>query len=259
MEIWIAEGESKSGPFETYLVRGRIEEGDLSGDELAWHKDQDGWVKLREMDVFRSTFEIKSQEVPVALPPPLPPGEPYPFLRFFARWFDISFYLVCFFSLFRLAGRDFTEIDTGLFLYLYFLPCLLLEAGIVHKLATTPGKYLLGIRVTTADENQLTIQVALVRSLRAFIVGLGLMVHPFLTAICHVYCLWYLLRRKEAPWDTMTNTKVTAQRPSVHVVVRFTLVFLAVVSLLFVVLRPGFDAVLEEVIKEERKRSGEVR
>ena len=57
----------------------------------------------------------------------------------------------------------------------------------------------------------------------------------------------------------MTNTKVIAQRPSVSVAVRFTLVFLAVFSLLFVVLRPGFDAVLEEVIKEERKRSGEVR
>ena len=258
MEIWIAEGDGKRGPFETYLVRGRIEEGDLSGDELAWHKDQDGWVKLREMDVFRSSFEIPGEGVSGALPPPLP-VEPYPFLRFFARWFDISLYLLFFFSLFRLAGQDFVPMALGPFLYLYFLPCLLLEAAILHKLAATPGKYLLGIRVSSADDKHLSIQAALVRSLRAFIVGLGLMVNPILTGICHVYCLWYLLRRKEAPWDTMTTTRVVAQNPQVSTVLRFSLLFLIVLSLLFVVLRPAFYTRLEEIRDEVRKRAGEVR
>ena len=42
MEIWIVEDGGKKGPFETYLLRERIEAGELSGDELAWHKDQDG-------------------------------------------------------------------------------------------------------------------------------------------------------------------------------------------------------------------------
>ena len=258
MEIWIAEGDGKRGPFETYLVRGRIEEGELSGDELAWHKDQDGWVKLREMDVFRSAFEISDADVSVALPPPLP-IEPYPFLRFFARWFDISLYLLFLFSLLRVAGQGFVPMAPGLFLYLYFLPCLLLEAAMLHKLATSPGKYLLGIRVTTTDDKRLSIQAALVRSLRAFIVGLGLMVSPILTGICHVYCLWYLLRRKEAPWDTMTTTRVVAQNPQVSAVLRFFLLFLTVISLLFVVLRPVLDTRFEEIREEVKKRVGEVR
>ena len=46
MEIWIVEDGGKKGPFETYLLRERIEGGELSGDELAWHKDQDGWVTV---------------------------------------------------------------------------------------------------------------------------------------------------------------------------------------------------------------------
>ena len=254
MEIWVVEEDGKKGPFETYLVRERIEAGALSGDELAWHKDQDGWVKLREMDVFRSAFEPADLEAQEALPPPLP-VEPYPFLRFFARWFDASLYLLFFFSLLRLAGGDPLQMYASPSVYLYFLPFLLLEATMLHKLATAPGKYLLGIRVVTLDEKPLSLQTALVRSLRAFIVGLGLMVHPVLTGICHFYCIWYLLRRKEAPWDTMTTTRVVGKRTRMVAVLRFSLLFVALVLLLFVVLLPTLQVILEsfrELAREQR-------
>ena len=86
---------------------------------------------------------------------------------------------------------------------------------------------------------------ALTRSLRAFIVGLGLMVHPFLTGICHIFCLWHVLRRNKAPWDLMTSTRVEASPPRRVCILRFCLLFLAVVVLLSLVLIPSFDAVLE--------------
>ena len=247
MEIWIAgEQGNKDGPFEGYLVRERIEAGEFSGEELAWHKDQEGWVRLREMDLFRSAFDSIGVETTKAAPPPLP-VEPYPFLRFFARWFDISAYLLALSSLVRLGGNDLFSILLGpsLYLYLYFLPWVVLEAILLSQFATSPGKYLLGIRVVAKDGDSLRPGAAFTRSLRAFIVGLGLMVHPFLTGICHIYCIWHVLRRKKAPWDLMTSTRVEVSMPRLFCILRFCLLFLAVVVLLSLVLMPSFDAVLE--------------
>ncbi len=246
MEVWIAEGGGKRGPFETYQVRERIEEGELSGDELAWHRDQDGWVKIREMDAFRSKFEKSREEILNALPPPLP-IQPFPFLRLFARWFDVSLYLLLVFSAVRFTGHNLLDAVGGPFLYLYFLPFVFLEAAILHLTKTTPGKFLLGIRVVTPEERALSLQEALVRSLRSYIIGLGLMVHPFLTGICHVYCLWYLMRCNEAPWDTVIKTKVRVVGPLLFPVLLFTMLFVIILVLLAVVLMPSFIQMLEIV------------
>ena len=246
MEIWIVEEGKKRGPFETYQIRDRIEAGELAGDELSWHKDQSGWVKLREMDVFRSEFGKSWEELHRVLPPPLP-SQPFPFLRFFARWFDVSLYLLLVFSLVRFIGHNLLEAAGGPFLYLYFLPFVFLEAAILHLTKTTPGKFLLGIRVVTPEEQALSLQGALVRSLRAYIVGLGLMVQPFLTGICHVYCIWYLKRFNVTPWDTGTRTRVRVVGPLVLPVLLFTVFFLIILALLAVVLRPTFIEILENV------------
>ena len=248
MEVWIAEGGEKRGPFETYQVRERIKEGDLSGDELAWHKAQDGWVKIREMDVFRSEFEKSREESLNALPPPFP-SQPVPFLRFFARWFDVSLYLLLVFSMVRFTGHNLLDAAGGPFLYLYFLPYVFLEAAILNLTKTTPGKFLLGIRVVTPEERALSLQEALVRSLRAYIIGLGLMVHPFLTGICHVYCLWYLMRCNEAPWDTVIKTKVRVVGPLLFPVLLFTMLFVIILMLLSVVLMPTFIE-MREIVRE---------
>lgn len=246
MEIWIVEEGEKRGPFETYQIRDRIEAGELAGDELAWHKDQSDWVKLREMDAFRAEFGKSWEELHQVLPPPLP-SQPLPFLRFFARWFDVSLYLLLVFSLVRFTGHNLLEAAGGSFLYLYFLPFVFLEAAILHLTKTTPGKFLLGIRVVTPEEQALSLQGALVRSLRAYIVGLGLMVHPFLTGICHVYCIWYLKRFNVTPWDTGTRTRVRVVGPLVLPVLLFTVFFLIILALLAVVLRPTFIQILENV------------
>ena len=246
MEIWIVEEGKKRGPFETYQIRDRIEAGELAGDELSWHKDQSGWVKLREMDAFRVEFGKSREELHRVLPPPLP-SQPFPFLRFFARWFDVSLYLLLVFSLVRFIGHNLLEAAGGPFLYLYFLPFVFLEAAILHLTKTTPGKFLLGIRVVTPEERALSLQGALARSLRTYIVGLGLMVHPFLTGICHVYCIWYLMRFNVAPWDMVTKTRVRVVGPLFLPVLLFTVFFLIILVLLALVLRPTFIQMLEIV------------
>ncbi len=211
MEIWIVEKGEKQGPFEAYEVRGRIEEARLTGDELAWHKDQEGWVALREMDIFQSAFE-ESGEVPDS-PPPVPPGPPRPYRRFFARWFDIYLYLLLLCSVVRFSGYDLLEAMMSSWAMFSLLPFVLLEAIVLHLTKTTPGKFLLGLRVVGPEEEALSLRAALVRSLRVYILGLGLMpCFGVLTGICHVYCIWYLMRRNEAPWDAASQNRVRAAR-----------------------------------------------
>ncbi len=253
MEIWIVEKGEKQGPFEAYEVRGRIEEARLTGDELAWHKDQEGWVALREMDIFRSAFE-ESREVPDS-PPPAPPGPPFPYRRFFARWFDIYLYLLLLCSVVRFSGYDLLEAMMSSWAMFSLLPFVLLEAIVLHLTKTTPGKFLLGLRVVGPEEEALSLRAALVRSLRVYILGLGLMpCFGVLTGICHVYCIWYLMRRNEAPWDAASQNRVRAARLLPFHIVVFGMLFTGILLLFSAVLGPASVEFWEQV-RESAERA----
>ena len=251
MEIWIVEKGEKQGPFEAYEVRGRIEEARLTGDELAWHKDQEKWVALREMDIFRSAFE-ESREVPDS-PPPAPPGPPFPYRRFFARWFDIYLYLLLLCSVVRFSGYDLLDAMMSSWAMFSLLPFVLLEAIILHLTKTTPGKFLLRLRVVGPEEEALSLRAALVRSLRVYILGLGFMVLP-LTGICHVYCLWYLMRSNEAPWDTASQNRVRGGTKEPWRAVIFGMLFIGLMCLLSVVIDPLWVELMEQV-RESAERA----
>lgn len=233
MEVWIVEEGVKRGPFQTFELRDRIEKDELSGDELAWHKDQEDWVALKEMDVFRSEFEK-----PVPTPPPLP-TKPFPVVRFFARWFDVSLYLLVVFGLLEVTGQDLQAAfrPDSWFVYVYFLPFIVLEAACLHRFKTTPGKFFLGIRVVTPDEQVLPFRVALFRSIRVYILGMGMFM-SLLPFLCHAFCLWYVLKNSEAPWDTISGMKVRVVGPLLFPVLIFVMLFIIVIVLTFVVLLP---------------------
>ena len=68
MEIHISRGEDQSGPFTLEQVQDYLAQGILLPDDLAWHKDLDGWIPLSEL--------IASK--PVSPPPPQDPIHPEP-------------------------------------------------------------------------------------------------------------------------------------------------------------------------------------
>lgn len=251
MEVWIVEDGEKRGPFQTYELRDRIERKELNGDELSWHKDQDEWLPLRELDVFRGEFEESAPEL--FIPPPLP-SSPHPFLRFWAHWFDVFLYQLCVFALVRLTGQDLVQaMFSPWFRNLYMLPFLILEALCIHLYKTTPGKFFLGIRVVLPDERPLALGAALMRSIRVFIVGMGILfwILPF---ICHALCLWYTLKNNEAPWDTIAGNKVRVVGPLLVPVFIFMMLFAIVLVLLSLVLMPALFE-LRQMAEETAKSS----
>ena len=70
MEIHISRGEDQSGPFTLEQVQDYLAQGILLPDDLAWHKDLDGWIPLSELTASK----------PVSPPPPQDPIHPEPAL-----------------------------------------------------------------------------------------------------------------------------------------------------------------------------------
>lgn len=255
MELWIVEDGEKRGPQQSYEVRERIANGELTGEELAWHKDCDDWVPLRELDSFRSAFEPDHLVEEPPTPPPLP-SDPRPILRFWARWFDVFLYLVVLFGAMWLSDRTGQNLVGAMtsfwFAVLHMLPFLLLEAIALHLWKTTPGKFLLGIRVQTVEGENLLLSAAVTRAVRVYILGLGLMLGIF-TMISHLFGLWFTLKHGEAPWDLMSRNEVRVRGPSPWPVVAFVGLFTVLFVLLSLILVPvamEMDPRLKELMEK---------
>jgi len=46
MDIYIARGEDRKGPYQEDSIRQYLADGQLDGTELAWHEDLEGWVNV---------------------------------------------------------------------------------------------------------------------------------------------------------------------------------------------------------------------
>jgi hypothetical protein len=218
MEIWLIQNGKKTGPFNDYEIRDRIFNQLLGSDDYAWHEGLPGWVKLQEIDLFKNEFETAKAIQPPALPAVFPAARnqvlskikcPYLVRRFWARWFDLMIYLAAWWMLMYVAGGNIKEMILNQWVQLLlFIPWFAIEAALLHWFGTTPGKWLLGIRVVNEDGSALTLKSAMLRSLIVWIAGLGFG-WGLLTALCHVMS-WFTARNIGKPvWDHIGRHKVT--------------------------------------------------
>ncbi len=101
-----------------------------------------------------------------------------PWRRYFARFLDLSLYATIWFifaelvldinMLSNFVGKAFFSWFIEMFLLLFLEPLFLSCSG------TTPGKWLLGLSLTTQNDRRLTYSEAFTRTWRMFIYGLGL-------------------------------------------------------------------------------------
>lgn len=111
MEFYLSIDGDKKGPFTLLKVGSLLEDATVTPDTLAWHKDQEGWLPIKEVPALESMVEAVKREEEAAeadddavpdLPkqPTLAPGgqnpavapsfirRVHPFTRFWARMFD---------------------------------------------------------------------------------------------------------------------------------------------------------------------------
>ncbi len=158
-----------------------------------------------------------------------------PFLRFWARMFDYMVVSVIVFQASDLSipqqipGEDFAELFTRYLaemqkpealvlartLFFALIGWHLIEAVLIHLFATTPGKALFGLRVTTAAGGKVPMLPSLGRSFFVYVMGVGFYQFPFIV-IGMVFSFFRMTSTGKCLWDQ--QLKLQVENPPLSVV-----------------------------------------
>ncbi len=214
-------------------------------------------VAAEEQDAPAPTSEppAAQQELPLPGAPKLQGGStpvylPSPVARLLARLVDYALYTVLYGAFIQLRGIPY---DATLLLTvnpLLWLPMLVLEAWLLSTWGTTPGKAVLGIRLTTfGDAPRLSFLRALLRSLMVFSFGMAFMI-PQLLPIMLVFEYWMLRRRGITLWDARLSTLPTQKEPCTpsRYVLDVVLLYVSMV-MFFSCMKPWMPGMLDDIGK----------
>ena len=199
-------------------VLSMLQLGELKPDTLGWHTGCEQWLPLRELPALADAeldmppTDAADQPEPIAvelgekLPPNLPPllfdvVLPSPFSRFLARMVDMSLYATTLLGILYAAHVPFSGAFQP-FILTFWLPLILLEACLLTQCGTSPGKWLLGIKLQFTKGRR-SFPAALLRSVMAFIMGLGCM-YPPLFFLMLTISFFSVRRRGVSLWDVNT-------------------------------------------------------
>lgn len=219
MEIWIILNGEKAGPLHDFDVRRKIESGEADADTPAWHEGLDSWRPLGRISMFEGEFEAARnkpagpghhQTAPThRMPPPLP-GKSLVMRRFWARWLDLFAYSGVWWITMWLAKRDIGGILENPWIILFqFVPWFVLESLMLSRISTTPGKWLLGLRVVNDDGSPLSLGQAVTRSSRVLFLGVGFG-FGLIALVCQLMALVTTKRLGRPLWDHAAGHRVTS-------------------------------------------------
>jgi uncharacterized RDD family membrane protein YckC len=261
MDIWIIQDGEKSGPIHDFEIRHRIESGELSADTPAWHEGLATWRPLGEIDLFHGEFEKEkpkaATESPYASPkeasqPPPLPSQPHLIRRFWARWLDLYLFAGLWWLGMWISGRDIESTLLNSWIILFqFVPWFVFETILIHRYGTTPGKWLLGIKVVNDDGSLLSLAEATRRSARVLFIGIGFG-WGWLALICQLMA-WFTTRRIGRPlWDHAGGHRLATTPLDPFRIVGYTgVLFLALSMQMFVL----FPFALKQAEKEHPEYS----
>lgn len=248
MDVYVLKEGRRIGPFVPFKLREMLEEEEISPGDLGWIQEMETWAPLESIEPLAGWMPRKRN-----LPPPLPipaesaesaektrrpavrtgapvedgrglsPGSSaLAWRRWGARMVDSTLWFALAWSVGTQAGWldlwDWFANPEKLMLCL--IPPLLwlpLEATFLSQLGTTPGKWLLGLRVTDDLGQNLGWRAAMKRALLAHVTGNGLglrLVAPLLLLPVMQWSMsWAFYRRNGTTlWDKAANSQVGHQQ-----------------------------------------------
>ena len=278
MEIYVLKDGRRRGPFLPFKLREFLEDKELKPSDSGWIEGMEAWAPL-------SSIEALTPWMPrdPTLPPPLPVPEAVDrhavtaevenvageeksarrvrvWLRWLARTIDemLWFMLVW---LVALSGGW-----VGLWDFLWRNPLLLfapglawipVEAYLLHRFGTTPGKWLTGIRVCDDLGQLLTYPAALKRSALVLVIGNGMGLPIFgesnyslLPMLQGTISLMLYMRSGSTLWDRAAQSYPTHARLSAT---GLTLVGLIVMAWMGLGMWISFTAPIPPDVPEERR------
>lgn len=277
MDIYWLENKKKCGPATVPDVISRMELGELTPDTPGWHAGCSGWMPLKELpamaDFLRHDAEETAEDeedapaagddtptdaarphtepADAAEPPPLPILMPPPLLRFMARLVDIGLYAALVYTMIYVRELPFT---TALLPSnpMVWLPYIVLEAAMVNFFGATPGKLLLGIRISRIGEPQETpgFLQSLNRAVQVYIGGMGMM-FSFMPFIMCGFSLWVIRKRGISFWDTRCATLPALVRiPNPLRLIGAVLLLILCLQIVSLCLQPWMEPMLQQLSEQ---------
>ncbi|MBQ2380595.1 MAG: DUF4339 domain-containing protein [Akkermansia sp.] len=242
MDIYWIKDKKQHGPATVPDVISLVQMGELTPDTLGWHAGCNGWKPLRELPAlvdFLGELHNKSKGAEPELPPipqspekPQQPEEeteqpgpqpqieltmhasqaanedtpislPLPRTRLIARLIDSALYSALAAPVLYLLQIPFTD----LLLPLFWAPMVLIEAALLTWRGTTPGKWFMGIAVSSFSPGgaPLTFGRAFFRSLSVNVMGMGCYLFP-IGVITILIGYFTLTKRGITMWDAQCFT-----------------------------------------------------
>lgn len=193
-EWFYAKDAMQHGPVDEATLRAALQSGEVSPDALVWTDGQQGWLPAREVEPWVAQFAARE-----SAPVDASVTHVRPWIRFFARYIDVvGWSVACGVVLAMLsvqASGRLQELVLGFVMLAAFIP---VEALLIARTGSTPGKALLRTRVEAADGSLPTYRAALMRSAQVWLLGMGAGLVTLITCL-----LGYQRLRRDgaAPWD----------------------------------------------------------
>ena len=234
MEIYVLKDGRRVGPFPPFKLRELLEDKEIQPSYPGWIEGMETWAPLKSIEALESWMPRDP-----ALPPPLPhsqdskqgdadsPADLQEIqtrrVRAWLRWLARTIDEMLWFTLIWVVA-----VSTGwlqLWDYLLRGPLLLIgsallwipvESLVLSRFSTTPGKWLLGIRVTDDLGQLLTYPAALKRTALAVCTGAGLGLPALmLLPVLQGTMSWLLYRRTGTTlWDRAADSQLIHTRPT---------------------------------------------
>lgn len=180
-----------SDALDSHLERLEWEKAELQRSKAVCLVMRGDGVSYDTLDAQRylDELELAAKGPPVALSGDAMPRVQAPWRRFFARSLDGGIYTLLWMAFWGLV-MNVNFLDRGLlgdcldFLMVLVLN-LLLEPLFLSRLGTTPGKWIMGLRVTDYEDGRLTYEEAMTRTKKVLWRGVGLNL-----PVVNVVCVW---------------------------------------------------------------------
>lgn len=253
MLLWIIQDGEKTGPFEDFEVREMIRDGKVTRESRVWYEDAEGWMAAHEVGVLAGEFakeEVEPPPIPIVIPPFLP------WRRLGARVFDYFLYQLILVTVLRISGLpmspETSDGPSAWHLIMVLVPVILMEAALVSSFGFTPGKWLMALRVENIKGQLLTTGHALIRTMRVWVLGMGMM-HPLLLILGHAMTLWFGLKKGAPLWDLHSGFRVMNGELTTQRVVLFWGLLFAVFVMITIVMWPVVEPMWEEQMEQARQ------
>ncbi len=276
MDIYWIENKQRKGPVSVPDIIARIQMGELTLDTPGWHKGCSQWMPLKELPAladFVTVLEPSPQETLPTTPelPPFPHPQPEKpqtaeafcippvpealmaspklILRLLARLTDYAIYTTLVMGIIYMLNIPFNQylLFSNTF---FWLPAILLEAYLLNKYGTTPGKKLMGIRIIfMITPARMPYRIALSRSFGVFILGMGCML-PLFIPIMMLIAAYMSRNNGRTLWDKRSFTQPVKQQSRPLIFLSIALLFICL-HLCGIFLAPWLPDMIEQISQQD--------